>query len=688
MIVGIDTGGTFTDLVAFDEVSGERRIVKVSSTPGAPAAAVGAALDELGAAEQVSRLVVGTTIVINAVLQRKGADAVFLTTAGFEDVAHIQRINRPTLYDLQWNKGEPLAKRANTVGVVERIDARGQVVQPLETAELERVLDQVAKVVEGMSNPAIAVCLLFSFRNSAHEARLAEALEARFPTIPVSISSRICPVWREYERSSTTIADAYVRPIIADFVRDLQQVQARIHPDSPVSLMKSNGGQIPLRTATSHSAQLLLSGLAGGLLAGKYYADVLERPSLITLDMGGTSADVGVIRQKQISFRDSYDIEWAIPIVGSFVDMTTIGAGGSSIASFDRGGLLRVGPDSAGADPGPAAYGFGGTEATVTDANVVLGRLDPDYFLGGKMQLDATRSAEAVAVIAERLGNSLEEAALAIVRMANENMANAIRLVTVDRGLDYREFDLLAFGGAGSLHAADVAATLGMRRVVVPLHPGLASAFGLIAATPRVDRSRTCSFDSETGLGGELSAEFVRLVHEVERDLAEDGYDDEVEILRSVNMRYLGQNYEQEIAVPDGPIDDSTIPELVIRFHSSHQSTYGYSMPDNPCELAQLNVVALGSGQRPSLPALPASDRAHGPRAERPVFFEGHDWLDSEIYLRQDLAPGSELRGPAVIAELDSTTLVHPNQTLSIDEHGLLHLEVVGVTRQQPAETT
>jgi len=676
MLVGIDTGGTFTDLVTHEPATGELRIAKVPSTPRAPARAVVDAVSELSVApDALQRIVVGSTIAINAILQRRGADVIFITTAGFEDIPYIQRINRRHLYDLQWQKGQPLVTRARTLGVRERIDYRGTVIEPLGEMEIERVCSQVERLAASATQPAIAISLLFSYVNDQHEQMLRKALSQRLPRVPTSISAEVAPIWREYERGSTVIADAYVKPIVSTFARELGDGLRAEGVDAALSLMKSNGGQIPASVADAHGSELVLSGLAGGLLAGRYYSKHLDRPDLITLDMGGTSADVGVVRDGRISFSESHDIDWAIPIIGSFVDMTTIGAGGSSIASFDRGGFLKVGPESAGADPGPAAYGRGGDNATVTDANLVLGRLNPGFFLGGRMQLDSALAAEAVAKVAATLGATLEEAALAIVRMANENMANAVRLVTIDRGLDHRSFELLVFGGAGPLHAGELAQSLGMRHVIVPPHPGLTSAFGVMAATPRVDRRWTRAFSSTTATGADLRDAFERLATDAVAEIVEEGFGGELEIVRRVKMRYAGQNYEQEIEVPEGEIGDGVVQLLVERFHVQHEAFYGYAMRENACELAQLNVTVQGSSVISPF-RRPSRGGSGMPVSRRPVYFADEGWVETPIYRRDELGVDFEAEGPCVIEEVDSTTIVLPGHRLSTHERGALQLTV------------
>jgi N-methylhydantoinase A len=683
MQVAIDTGGTFTDAVVLDDKSGSIEVIKVPSTPSTPGEAVMTAIAQVrGGPEAISRVILGSTIGLNALLQRAGADVVFLTTAGFEDIPHIQRISRPRAYDIQWVKPEPLVRRSATVGVNERIDHTGTVLTPLSDEEVARVLDAVRLLVDRVVHPAIAVSLLFSYVNPAHELRLLSSLRESFPDVPVSISSHVAPVWREHERASTTIADAYVKPLISSYAGLVEGRLRSIGVTAPVSMMLSNGGQTRIEHGADHSAQLLLSGLAGGLVAGTYYANLLNRPNLVTLDMGGTSADVGMVYQSRLTFRESYDIEFALPVVGSFIDMTTIGAGGSSIVAFDRGGLLTVGPESAGADPGPAAYGRGGFSATVTDANLILGRLDPEFFLGGQMPLSEDLAVKAMMDVASNLGSSVEDAALAVVRLANENMANAVRLLTVDRGLDHRAFDLLAFGGAGPLHASELASALGMSRVIVPIHPGLTSAFGLLVAPPRVDRRVTRELTIPPGeagslklpdLSAQLRSAYSDLVTSALDEVRHEGYDGPVDVVRTVSMRYWGQNYEQEVPLPSGDITEDTVRRLVDAYHAQHEVFYGYAMRDHVCELIHLNVSVVGLSPGISLPAFNPPTPPQ-PIATRRVLFYPDGWLATPIYLRSELPAHFNLIGPAIIQELDSTTLVSPGQHLEVDPSGVLFM--------------
>lgn len=686
--VGVDTGGTFTDLIAVSSV-GEVRLCKVASTPANPATAVFDALNRsrLTLDEEVDYLVLGTTIATNAVLTRQGARTIFVTTAGFEDLLYIQRIDRRGTYDLQWVKSEPYARRRDTVGVDERILADGSVRGPLTDGEIDRVVERVALLAHGASGDevAVAVCLLFSYVNADHEVRLAAAIRRALPGIPVSVSSELAPVWREYERSSTTVIDAYVRPIVAGFASSLQAGLESRSVSGWHALMKSNGGQVPLAHASDRAIDLVLSGLAGGMIAGAFWARQIGSRHAVTLDMGGTSADVGVVVDGQLRLSGLYEVEWGIPVSLPIIDVTTIGAGGSSIASIDYGGLLRVGPESAGADPGPASYGRGGVAPTVTDANVVLGRLDPDYFLGGELPLDVDRAHSAIATLAPPLGLDIPRAAEAVLSVAIENMTGAVRLVTVDRGFDYRDFDLVAFGGAGPLHAAEIAGRMGMRRVIVPPSPGLVSAFGALIADERVDLRATLVRRLDRPEARDLVPELSRLAREA-RDgllLQSRSADNVVLVTTYIACRYIGQNYEQEVRMYSGHVDRSfelaiglspDDPDLIQRltagFHALHRDRYGYDLPDQPIQSVYLGATALVAATA----VLAAPYGAGGSRERvddeggitRDVWAAGR-WESSRIAWRGNLPVGTAVEGPAIIEEPNSTTYVPTGWTARVD---------------------
>ena len=659
LALGIDTGGTFTDLVAIG-ADGSVRVAKAPSTPDAPLGALLSVLDKAavpGAA--IERIVHGTTVATNTVLQRRGAEVLYVTTAGFEDIPFIQRINRKSEYDLHWLKPRPLVQRRNCLAVAERIDAQGEVLVPLEAAAMEQLAAQVAE----RSAEAIAICLLFSYLNPAHELELGAFLERRFPSIPVSLSHRVAPLWREYERSSTTVADAYLKPLLSGYCRSIGDALEERRVNGPCSLLKSDGGTTGLTQAPERPVDLLLSGLAGGVIGGAHFAREAGFQQAITLDMGGTSCDVGLLLEGEPQFTTDYEIEWGLPVAIPVIEVRTLGAGGGSIARIDKGGMLAVGPESAGARPGPGCYGTGGGDATVTDANLVLGRLNPDFFLGGELQLHPERAAAVIDPLARPLGLQREAAAQAVVDLADENMTNAIRLLTIERGIDPRDFVLVAFGGAGPLHAAAIAAKLGIRRVVVPPHPGLCSAFGAALARLRVERVQTLGLRHSEVDEAELAARFHAMLQAGRREIEAEGLRGAPRERLGLSMRYAQQNYEQDVEYrfADG------LPAAVARFHRRHEEFFGYQFPDHPVELVHLKAsVAETAAEPPPALAAPAAAAAGAPPEPPPRAGAG--------YRRDRLPAGTELRGPAVIEELDSTTFVPDGVHLAVDRHGNLIL--------------
>lgn len=678
--IGVDTGGTFTDLQAISP-SGEVRLEKVSSTPEEPASATFDALTRVGLdlSSQVESFVLGTTIATNAVLQRQGAQTIYVTTEGFEDALEIQRIDRRGLYDLQWVKPQAYVPRERCIGVRERILSDGSIHVELTDDELGRLTERIRKLVEQMKRPAIAVSLLFSYVNDNHELLIAQRLREAFPDVPLSISSDVAPIWREYERGNTTVMDAYVKPTIGDFEDALDEGLSGRGMSGWKALMKSNGGQVPIGFATARPVEMVLSGVAAGMIAGGYYARAVDSPRAVTLDMGGTSADIGVVVDGDLRFSGIFEVEWGLPVALPIIDVTTIGAGGGSIASIDSGGLLQVGPESAGADPGPACYGQGGASPTITDANVAIGRLNPDYFLGGELQLDAERASEAVESLSGPLGLSVADAANAIVSMAVENMTGQMRLVTVDRGFDYRSFDLVAFGGAGPLHAAEIARRLGMRRVVIPPSPGLVSAFGALIADERIDRRVTLVRRLDKDESSDLRDALLGLAKETADELAEQhsrsGSD--VVITTHVACRYVGQNYEQEIGTEIGhvdrsfelalevvPTEEDFVDKLAEGFHEAHQEAYGYAMRDQPIQSVYLGATALVPSTR--VDARPYEGSAEPPSRTRRVLVGAGEWQEARVYNRHDLDVGFGCDGPAIIEEADSTTYVPPGFTATV----------------------
>ena len=676
--VGIDTGGTFTDLIAFDTTDGTVTSLKVASTPAEPLRAFLGAIEASGvAAGGIAFLVHGTTVATNAMIQRAGARVGFICTAGHEDIPYIQRVNRQFLYDLTWNKPRPLlVSRRDCFGVAERITADGEVLTPLTT---EAVDDLCERIAANGDLEALAVCLLFSYLNTDHEQALARALRERFGDLPLSVSHEVAPIWREYERSSTVIADAYVKPLMQGYVASLADGLAAADIDVNWAMMKSNGGLMNADAAADHPIHLAMSGPAGGAVAGRHVAGLLGLDNVVTIDVGGTSADVALILDGDVGYTTSYEVEWGIPAAIPLMDIHTVGAGGGSIAWVNAGGFLQVGPQSAGADPGPICYGAGGQEVTLTDANLVLGHLDPNYFCGGAMPLDETLARNATADMATDLGMSPLELAHAVVQIADENMANAIRMVSIDRGHDPRHFALLAFGGAGPLHGAAVARKLHIPTLVVPPFPGSFSALGLLLGDLRVDKLWTQSFRSDRAGPAEVAERFATIARAATEELRSQGFDGECELRYAINMRYLGQNYETEVEVPPiDALDAEGAAEQLQRayeaFHERHRAMYEYVIADAVIEMVSFRVSAIGAIPHPRLARV--EPEAGHPESSRQVHFGGEGLVGCRVLRRRAMPVDDVLEGPLIVAEEGSTTLVDPGMRVRRTPEDMLIVEV------------
>jgi N-methylhydantoinase A len=667
--VGIDTGGTFTDLVAVDH-DGRSFLTKVPSTPEDPVAAIAAALAGAGIDPgDVELVVVGTTIGINAVLTRQGARVVYLTTEGFEDIPYIQRINRKHHYDFRWRKPTPLVRRRDCVGVVERLDEEGRVLTPLDAEALAAELDRLS--IDG--DAAVAVCLLFSYLNPEHELAVRDVLHARDPDLPVSLSHVVAPIWREYERGTTVTVDAFTKPLFEGYVDAVSRALRDAGVTAPWAILKSNGGHALAGEARSRPAHLLLSGIAGGGIGGAYVARAAGVERALALDMGGTSCDVCLILDGEPLYSSDFELEFGFPISVPSVSTRTIGAGGGSIGWVDPGGFLQVGPQSAGAAPGPACYGQGGAEATITDANLALGRLDAGFFLGGRMQLDPELARAALARLGERLGLDGVEVASAMVRVCNENMANAIRILTVEQGTDPRDNALVAFGGAGPTHGCEIADAIGIRRVLVPPGPGLCSAFGALAAGVRIDAVRSVYLTDVRTTAAEVDAVFADLEARARADFAVQGAGEEPSIRRLAAMRYQGQNYEQEVPLQAGEIDEAVLHGVYEEYGRLYEGFYGYRLDGIPIELVRLSVVAAGPAPTfPRLPGVPA--HADIAPEQRDVFFPETGFVPTQIVRREALAAGSAVAGPAIVEFTDSTVVVPSGWSLATRDDGILEV--------------
>lgn len=671
--IAVDIGGTFTDLQILDARDGIARAWKTPTTPEDPSIGllrgVTEASERFGfALAEVGLLLHGTTIATNAVLERKLARGVLLTTAGFEDVLEINRHVRRDIYGLSPDPFPTLIPRDRRLGVPERLRADGAVEIALDEGALPALLDRVA----ALGAECVAVSLLHAYANPAHEQRLAAMLRAARPDLPVSLSSEISPEIREYERTSTTVLNALLVPVVKAY---LDRLEARLGEGGfqpLVFLVQSNGGVCSLRMAADQPARLLLSGPSGGALAAGRLAGLLERPNLVAVDMGGTSFDVSVVQDGRVAVITQGEID-RLPVRLPMVEMRTIGAGGGSIASVDAGSRLTVGPRSAGARPGPVSYGRGGTEPTVTDANLALGRLDPDFFLGGMMKLDmpATRSA-LEARVGTPLGLGVEQAAEGILTVTNASLGAAIRLSLFEKGLDPRDFCLLSFGGAGGLHATEVAAELGITEVAFPREPGTLSAYGILFSDLTQDIARSRLVRAERANLAAITEAITALRDEANARLAEDGIPPERRrIVIAADMRYHGQAFELlirwgEVTAPS----EADLAALVETFHATHRQRFSYANPGDPVEIVTLRAIATGLLEKPELGDPPPAERPARKGTRR--VFETGAWRDISVWDREAMTAADTIEGPAVVEEAFATHWITRGWTARLGAAGTL----------------
>lgn len=686
-LIGVDVGGTFTDVVFTDTAANRTLTHKVSSTPDDPSRAFMRGVEEICRAAGVNlsgvhHIFHGTTVATNAALQHRGAVAGMITTEGFRDIVHIGRHQRPQHYSIQQDipwQSRPLVRRRHRKVVTERLaPPRGEVVTPLSDAEVEAAA--VALKREGVS--AVAICFLFAYINPEHEQRAKTIVERLCPGVFVTCSHEVSPQFREFERFTTTAMNAYIGPLVRDYVKRLGGELANAGYRGEVHIMQSNGGVAPARAVSDLPVQTLMSGLAAGVLGGAWVAELAGRRNVVTLDIGGTSADIGVVTEGRFSEASARDTQVAgYPILVPMIDLHTIGAGGGSIAHTDAAGAFRVGPQSAGAMPGPAAYGQGGADATVTDANIVLGRLDSGNFLGGAMRLDREAAFGAVQALADRLGLPLLDAAEGIVAVLNSNMANAIRARTVQKGIDPRDYALVAFGGAGPLHGAEVAQMLDIPEVIVPPHPGITSAIGLLTTDLKYDRVRTAFLVSTQVDLDRLNGDLAAMEASLETQLAADGLGaSDAKFQRAADARYVGQGYELRLELPSGLIGSGELAAALAAFHQLHEREYGHHFPQSPVELVNLRVTAVAQSPKIGTPARPegGSLSAARLRTEPVVFRVGVELapFETTFYDRARLPVGELIPGPAIILQVDSTTVVPPRCTGKVHDSGSIVLNL------------
>ena len=687
LLIGVDVGGTFTDIVFTDTEANRTLTHKVASTPEDPSRAFMHGVSEICITAGVGLAAIdhiyhGTTVATNAALQYRGARAGMITTRGFRDIVHIGRHQRPLHYSIQqgipW-QDQPLVRRRHRKVVTERLaPPHGEVVMPLAEAEVERA----ARELKEAGVASIAVCFLFSYINPEHERRAKVIVQRLCPGVFVTCSHEVSPQFREFERFTTTAMNAFIGPLVRDYVTRLAGGLTAAGFRGQVHIMQSNGGVAPARAVSELPVHTLMSGLAAGVLGGAWVGELSGRRNVITLDIGGTSADIGVVtdgRFAEASARDTFVAGY--PILVPMIDLHTIGAGGGSIAHVDAAGAFKVGPQSAGAVPGPAAYGQGGKDATVTDANIVLGRLDVHNFLGGAMPLDRAAAIAAVQALADKLGLPLLEAAEGVVAVLNANMANAIRARTVQKGIDPRKYALVASGGAGPLHGAEVAQMLGIPEVVVPPYPGINSAIGLLTTDLKYDVVRTAFLVSTKIDFDRLNSDLAAMEEVVRSQLAADGLDAAAATFgRSADARYVGQGYELRLALPQVRIGAAELEAALAAFHALHEREYGHHFSQSPIELVNLRVTAVAQVPKIRVPPKPegGSLEAACVRTDNAVFRVGVELksFETTFYDRGRLPHGQPIPGPAIILQVDSTTVVPPYCMAEVDDSGSIILKL------------
>jgi N-methylhydantoinase A len=671
--VAVDVGGTFTDVFVLDEESADVRVAKVPSTPRDPMQGV---MDGIAAAEldlgDVTLFSHGTTVATNALITRRFPPAALVTTRGFRDVIEIRRGTRDDLWDAYKDVSPPYIRRRDRFELTERVDFEGRVVEAVDEEETRALAARLKR--RGVET--VAVCFINAYANPANEARVREILAEELPGVAISTSSETLPEIFEYERFSTTVANAVLAPLVGGYVTRLE---ARLRDDGyrgDLLILHSGGGVMTSALVQRFAGRIAASGIAAGAIACRHIAQLCGFENAIGLDMGGTSTDISLVHGGEMRTTSEWGVEYGHPICFPSIEILTIGAGGGSLAWIDDAGSLRNGPQSAGADPGPACYRRGGEEPTNTDANVVLGRLGSEL-VGGAVALDRAAAETAVRTVAEPLELDTTEAARAIIKVANANMADAVRLISIRRGYDPREFALVVFGGAGALHGAALARELSIPTVIVPPNPGITSALGCLLVDVRHDLARMHLRRVEDAVPSEIEAEFAALEDEARARLAAEGVpEDRMTFRRTIAMRYLGQWRSLSVAVDAGL---ESLDDVVARFHSEHEREFAYRREGAPVELYELGLQAVGVTPKPALArhALDGNGRAPVPLARRPVVFdEADEAVDTPVYDRAALPAGCALEGPAIVQQLDSTIVVPPGVTAAVDEHLIIRMEI------------
>jgi N-methylhydantoinase A len=682
--LGVDIGGTFTDAVMMDESTGKLRLVKMSTTPHDLSAGFMNVIERILRESEVPPAHVtynvhGTTVATNTIIEGKGARTALIATEGFRDVFEIARQIRPKLYDIFCEKPQPLVARYLCFGVPERVNFAGRVLKPLD----EEVVRRVVRQIRQEQVESIVVCLLHSYVNPTHERRIEEIIREEMPDVFVSLSSDLCPEMREYFRASTTAINAVVMPVITRYLEQLNSRLSAVGVETGLHLMTSAGGIISSQVARREPVHLIESGPAAGVIAATHLGNLIGIGEVISFDMGGTTAKAGLVQGGVPKIAPHFEVGSAAvtdsksagyPVRTPVVDLVEIGAGGGSIAWIDPGGALRVGPKSGGADPGPACYDKGQQDPCITDANVLLGRINPEYFLGGEHRIYPELAEKAIQKLSDKLGLGLVDTANGIIEIANANMVGAIRLISVQRGFDPREFVLVAFGGAGPMHANALARELRIPKVLVPMSPGVTSALGLLVSDIKHDYVQAYIRQMDS-----IDFQYVnQTFHEMERKgrqvLASEGvHGSSMSFVRHLDLRYVGQSYELKIEIPNQDLEPGDEEQLNSAFFKEHERAYGYAATSEPTEIVNLRMTALGAIQRPQLRQLKQAgrDSTKAIKGERKVYFaEAGEMVRCRVYDRYRLEAGNWLEGPAIVEEIDSTVVIHPHYLAEVDRYG------------------
>lgn len=678
--IGIDSGGTFTDICLFEDATGMVAVWKVPSTPDDPSRAIARGTQEgverVGASPaDIAYFGHGTTVGTNALIQHRGVRTGLITTEGFRDLIEIGRQKRPDLYDLQADKAPPLVTRDLRFGVAERVRHDGAVETPLD----EEAVRKAARALKAEGVKAVAIGFLYGFVRPEHEEAAKRIVTEEFPEAFICASHEVAPEFREYERISTAVVNAYLGPVMQGYIRRLAGRLKELGLKAVPHLTQSNGGVIGFDMAARLPVRTVLSGPSTGVVAAQAIGAMIGIPSLITFDMGGTSSDVALLDDGEAKLASEANVH-GYPIKAPMLDIHTVGAGGGSLAAIDSGGLLKVGPRSAGADPGPVCYGRGATEPAVTDANVVLQTLNPTHLLGGRMPIDQSLSKQAIGRLADELGLDVMATAQGIISVVTANMAKAIRVISVQRGHDPRDYALVAFGGAGPLHAARLARELDMKRIVVPRNPGIGCALGLLLTDLRANFATTRLATLSESLVPDMAEIFIALQEQADHWFAEEGVASaDRRLKRTADLRYHGQNYELAIDVPDGPITPATIAALAEGFAAAHKRLYGFIAEGEAVQLVTYRVEAVGlvpkAAFRPEPDAGP--DASHAVIGSREVWFpEAGGFVACPIYDRDKLKSGNRFAGPAIVEQMDSTTVLLPGMTATVEPYLNLILEM------------